>query len=39
MPLDNAKGKRTQAIVALILMTLLVAVVSKGASRRRSADA
>jgi hypothetical protein len=36
MPIESAKSKRKQAIVAFILMTLLIAVVSKGASKKRS---
>lgn len=39
MSLDSAKSKRTQALVAFILMTLLIAVVSRGSSKKRSADA
>ncbi len=39
MSLDTVKSKRTQAIVALILMTLLVTVLSRGSNKRSGADA
>ncbi len=39
MSLDAVKSKRTQAIVAFILMTLLVTVLSRGSAKRSNSDA